>query len=160
MNRSRRHMVLALALVALGCAQEPEVDLAAEEATLRRIDQEWAEIAAVNEDFERIVSYWSEDAVVVAPGQPPVVGRVALMEMVTSLAEIPGFAVSWKSDDVEVSPDGQMAYMTGTNTFTLPDATGQLVTTRGRAVTVWRKNATGEWKCVYDIWNDGPAQGS
>jgi len=160
MNASRRHMVLALALAALGCAEEPEVDLAAEEATLRQIDQEWVEVAAANEDFERIVSYWSEDAVVVPPGQPPVVGRVALMEMVTSLAEIPGFAVSWESDHVEVSPDGRMAYMTGTNAFTLPDATGQLVTTRGRAVTVWRKNSAGEWKCVYDIWNTAPAQGS
>lgn len=160
MNRSRRPVALAVALMALGCAREPEVDLAAEEATLRGIDQEWAAIAAANEDFERIVSYWSDDAVVVPPGQPPVVGRAGLMEMVTSLAEIPGFAVSWESVDVEVSPDGQMAYMTGTNAFTLPDSTGRLVTARGRGLTVWQKNAAGEWKCVYDIWNNGPALGS
>lgn len=158
MNVSRWPVAMVAALTMVACAQEPEVNLEAEEARLRQLDEEWAEAAAANEDFERIVSYWSDDAVVVPPGQPPVVGREALTELVTSSAQIPGFAISWEADDVHISSDGQMAYMTGTNTLTLPDSAGQLVTTRGRGVTVWRKNAAGEWKCVYDMWNNAPVQ--
>jgi ketosteroid isomerase-like protein len=33
-------------------------------------------------------------------------------------------------------------------------------TASGKAATVWRKGADGSWKCVVDIWNDGPGKPS
>jgi ketosteroid isomerase-like protein len=32
-----------------------------------------------------------------------------------------------------------------------------LLTEQGRSVTVWRKDSSGAWKCVIDIWNAAPA---
>jgi ketosteroid isomerase-like protein len=33
---------------------------------------------------------------------------------------------------------------------------GKLVTVYGKVVTIWRKEAAGDWKCVIDIWNESP----
>jgi hypothetical protein len=35
-----------------------------------------------------------------------------------------------------------------------PDGTP--VTVDGKAVTIWRREKDGSWKCVVDIWNDAP----
>ena len=62
------------------------------------------------------------------------------------------------SDGASLSPDGQLAYLLGTNAVTITGPEGQPVTTRGRAVTVWRREADGNWRCAVDIWNDEPAE--
>ncbi|HEU5217428.1 MAG TPA: hypothetical protein VFU23_02145 [Gemmatimonadales bacterium] len=63
----------------------------------------------------------------------------------------------WLSDKVSFSPDGTLAYMRSTNEMTVPGPTAALVTTPGRAITVWRKDPHGTWGCVVDIWNNAPA---
>ena len=39
--------------------------------------------------------------------------------------------------------------------FEGPD--GAPMTTEGRAVTIWRRESDGEWRCAVDIWNAGAA---
>lgn len=155
MKTALKSLTLLPVLAMLGCAGGT-IDLEAERTALLELDRQWAQAAAENEDVELIVSFWSDDALVIPPGQPPIVGKEALRAMVASNMEIPGFAVSWEADDMEISPDGRMAYMYGTNQFTFPDGDGNLVTSHGRALTVWRKGPDGQWKCVIDIWNAAP----
>lgn len=131
-------------------------DEASERAALLARDAEWARAAAAGADVERIVSYWSDDAAIVPPGQPIVEGKAAIRAFVADSLRIPGFRVHWVSDRVSFSPDGGLAYMRSTNEFTVPGPDGTLVTLRGRAITVWRRDPDGEWRCVVDIWNDAP----
>src|SRR5947209_7775964 len=79
-------------------------------------------------DVERIVSYWSDDAVVIPQGQPIVEGKAAIRAFVRSSLQIPGFKIHWVSEKPTFSPDGKLAYMRGTNTMTVPGANGGLVT--------------------------------
>jgi ketosteroid isomerase-like protein len=51
-----------------------------------------------------------------------------------------------------------LGYLLGTNAVTMPGPEGQLVTTHGRGVTVWRREPDGEWRCAVDIWNAAPAE--
>ncbi len=151
-----RHISLVLALTSsmLGC--RAGIDVEAERASLRQADQDWAATAAAGADVERIIAYWTDDAKVYPPGMPVVEGKAAIREFVAGSMQIPGFEVSWQPEEVIVSPDGQLGYTTGTNRFTAPDPQGNLVTTLGRYITVWRKESDGSWKCVIDIWNTGP----
>lgn len=152
-------MVLLLSMMGLtACAAGPGVDIEAEKAALLELDREWSRLASEGADIEAIVHYWADDAVVVAPGQPPVVGHNALHDMVESSVQIPGWSISWEADDVHVSPDGRMAWMSGTNRVTFQNPDGSTTTAHGRSLTVWEKNDLGEWKCVYDIWNDAPRE--
>ncbi|HET6766605.1 MAG TPA: DUF4440 domain-containing protein, partial [Chitinophagaceae bacterium] len=136
---------------------ERNVDLKAEEAAILKIDSTWSAMATNSKDVEKIVSYWSDDAVVIPPGEPPVLGKDALRKMVGDVSNIPGFSLSWKSSDVHFSPDGKMAYMYGENLFSMNDSTGNKISIPGRGYTIWRKETDGSWKCVVDIWNSPPA---
>ena len=150
-------LILVVFVIAVGCNQS-NVDLKAEEAAIMKTDSTWSAIAKESKDVEKIVSYWSDDAVVLAPGQPAVTGKEALRKFIEDSRQIPGFSITWKSSDVHFSPDGKMAYMSGENLMTMDDSTGKKMTIPGRGYTIWRKEADGNWKCVVDIWNNPPAQ--
>jgi len=129
-----------------------------EKARLLQRDAEWAAVAGQGRDVDRIVSFWTDDAIVLPPGLPAVAGTAALREYVQSSLQIPGFRITWTSTDVRFSPDGKLAYMFSRNAVTVSDADGNPAKTTGRAVTVWRRDAGGEWRCAVDIWNAGPAE--
>ena len=154
----RRHatviVVAAILLVAGGCSRLA-FDAKAEEAKLLKRDAEWA-AAAAGKDVEKIISYWSDDALVMPPGQPSLEGKAALRSFVTDSLKIPGFQIRWKSEKVAFSPDGKLAYMRGTNETTVTGPDGAPMTVHGRSVTVWRQDADGQWRCVVDIWNAPP----
>jgi uncharacterized protein (TIGR02246 family) len=147
-------IVLAGALLGLPARASAETPPDARSEILRA-DVEWLQ-AVQARDVDRAVSFWADDAIVFPPGSPAVEGKAAIREYVTKSFQTPGFTVSWKTSAVELSGSGDVAYATGTNrvTFNAPD--GKLVTVDGKAVTVWRRQKDGAWKCVIDIWNDAP----
>ena len=91
-----------------------------------------------------------------APGLPPITGKTALREYVEGSFRIPGFKINWSSSSASISPDGKLAYLFGDNTVTMDGPDGQSTTIAGRAVTIWRRESDGEWRCAVDIWNTGP----
>jgi ketosteroid isomerase-like protein len=133
------------------------MDLASEKTRLLRRDAEWAAVASEGRDVERILSYWTEDAVVLPPGLAAVVGKPALRQYVEGSMRIPGFRITWTSTSVTCSPDGNLAYMCSRNAVTMNAPDGTPATTEGRAVTIWRREPDGEWYCAVDIWNAEPA---
>jgi ketosteroid isomerase-like protein len=132
-----------------------DVNAAAVKDEILRLDKEWAAAAADGRDVELILSFWSDDASVLPPGAPPIVGKAAIREFVTGALNTPGFSVTWKTIQVVLSAAGDLAYCLGPNRFTAPGPDGTIATTYGKAVTVWRNDPAG-WKCVVDIWNDDP----
>ena len=132
------------------------MDPRAERQRLLERDAQWATLAAEGRDIERILDFWTHDAVVYPPGLPVVAGKAALRAYVQASLAIPGFHLTWTSSDARISPDGQLAYLVGENAVTVPGPAGEMVTMRGRAVTIWRREADGEWRCAVDIWNAHP----
>ena len=82
---------------------------------------------------------------------------MALRSYVEGALAIPGFHITWTTSEASLSPDGRLAYLLSTNAVTMAGPEGLPVTTRGRGVTVWRREADGNWRCAVDIWNDEPA---
>jgi ketosteroid isomerase-like protein len=133
------------------------MDLDRERKRLLERDAEWAALSSSGQDVDRILSFWTDDARVFAPGLPAFSGKVALRSYVEGALAIPGFHITWTTSEASLSPDGQLAYLLSTNAVTIAGPEGQPVTTRGRGVTVWRREADGNWRCAVDIWNDEPA---
>jgi ketosteroid isomerase-like protein len=130
---------------------ESGMNVEAEKTVLLGIDAEWAAAAEEGRDIERILAGWTDDAVLIPPGFPAVVGKGALREYVEGSLQIPGFKITWTSTDVHFSPDGQMAYMFGRNAVTMNGPNGVPVTDSGRAITIWRREPDGVWRCAVDM---------
>src|SRR5687767_14151160 len=102
-----KHLLLLLLLAGVSCASAGRPDDI--RARILRLDAEWS-AAAQTRDVDRIVSYWAEDATVLPPGGPAVVGKAAIRAFVAKSFESPSFRISWKTNDVVVSPRGDFAY--------------------------------------------------
>ena len=145
--------VFTLGLVS--CSQRT-FDYEKEGEKLLRRDAEWAELAEAGKDIEKIVSYWSEDAVVIFPGQPVHEGKAAIRAYVTASLNTPGFKIHWVSQKPVFSPDGKFAYMRATEEVTVPGPNATTMTLHLRGLSLWRLEADGQWRCVLDMANEEP----
>jgi ketosteroid isomerase-like protein len=142
--------ILSLAAASLCPADDPKLEQA-----LRDLDAQWS-AAAGAKDFEKIVSFYSDDAVVMPPNAPRATTKEAIRTTWKDL--LTDASISWKTKEVEVAQSGDLAFSSGTYEVTLNDPTGTPVKDRGKYLEVWKKQADGTWKCVMDMWNsDLPA---
>jgi uncharacterized protein (TIGR02246 family) len=149
--RFRLLTTIALAIaVTAGCGGSQTANLSDEEAAIRRTDTAWL-AAAASHDLNRVLPFWADDATIIAPGAPPVVGKEAIRKYVTESFATPGFSITWRTEKLEVSQSGDLAYSTGTNRISLAGPDGKPMTEEGRGVTIWKKQADGSWKCIVDV---------
>ena len=146
---------IVLFILIAGC--NDKVDTKADGEKLMELSREWSKLAAQN-DIEKMLGYWAEDATVMFPGQLPIKGKKAIREMIEGTSKIPGFKISWEPLSSHVSKSGDMAYLIEQNQISMLDSTGKQITEFNKAVTVWRKEADGSWKNVVDIWNVNPGK--
>jgi ketosteroid isomerase-like protein len=155
---TRRLLLLVCLFLSIGCSHR-DFDPVAEQAKLLRRDAEWADLASAGKDVEKVVSYWSDDALLIFPGQPVLEGKAAIRDYVSASFKIPGFKIHWVSEKPAFSPDGRVAYMRSTDELTVPGPNGTPIMLRLRGITVWRLDSDGEWRCVADISNEQPPAG-
>jgi len=152
----KRALVVLTLLLFVGSYEAAAFDAATEEAKLLRRDAEWADLATAGKDVDKIVSYWSDDAVLILPEQPVMEGKAAIRAYVAKCLSNPVFKIHWKSSKVTFSPDGKMAYMPGTDEMTVPGPNGAPLTLHLRGIAIWRLETDGQWRCVVDISNEEP----
>jgi uncharacterized protein (TIGR02246 family) len=134
-----------------GCApQAPPVNLEAERAALAAADQAWSQTVP---DVEKFVSFFAEGGTMLTPDAPIAEGQEAIRAAATSMFALPGFGLSWKNTKADVAASGDLGYTVGTYEMTMNDAAGQPSTMAGKYLTVWKKQADGQWKVVVDAPN-------
>ena len=158
MNAHRSLALLACATSFAAC-QPPEPDIEAEEEALMQISRDWSDLV-VTGSLDTVVSYWADSAVMLPPDMPALEGKAAIRGFVEAARRLPGFGISWEPVSVHVASSGDMAYMIERNVMTVNDSLGNPITTHGKVVTVWRKDADGTWRNVVDMWNSTPPPGN
>ncbi len=155
-SQLRRSLAAPALCLLAACAPSapPAFDASAEATKLLQRDAEWADLAIAGKDVDKIVSYWTDDAVIMEPGQPPVAGKRAIRAYVTASLNTPGFKIHWVSRQPTFSPDGKMAYMRGTDEMTVPGPKGAPMALHLQGYSIWRKEADGQWRCSVDISNE------
>jgi ketosteroid isomerase-like protein len=157
MRLSRSLLCIAVATGVAGCAPggnpPAKVDTKAEEAKLMDASRAWSALAAEGKDAGAVAAYWAEDAVLMQDNIPTIRGREAARQFVEGAFKMPGFKIQWEPIEAHVSASGDMGYIIERSTITEPGADGKPVTSEARAVTVWRKDAKGEWRNAVDISN-------
>lgn len=59
-------------------------------------------------------------------------------------------SVTWNADFADVSVSGDLAYTYGKYAWTVKDSTGNSKTFKGVFHTIWKRQADGNWKYVWD----------
>lgn len=98
--------------------------------------------------------WFAEDGVTLGNGRPPVVGRVAIAKSATWSPH--DYQLTWTPTDAQMGPSGDVGYTWGHFEGRSKDAAGNAVTTTGRYITIWRKQADGNWKVVLDAGSNEP----
>src|ERR1700741_4668478 len=157
--RMSRLLVFFLPLLFLLTACQGTSDTRADEATLRKLDDEWSK-AAGSRDVEKTISYYSDDAIVMPPNIPTLTGKEPIRTLWKSMLDSPDFSGGWKVTKVEVARSGDLAHVSGNYEFNQKDDNGKPITDKGKYLEVWKKQADGSWKCVADMFNsDMPSGG-
>jgi ketosteroid isomerase-like protein len=93
-------------------------------------------------DFAGFVDFVADDAVFHG-GKVPLVGKDAVAGRWKEFFKAPAAPFAWEPDKVIVLASGTLAQTSGP----VHDAAGKLI---GRFNSVWRKEASGKWKIVFD----------
>jgi uncharacterized protein (TIGR02246 family) len=148
---------ITLLSFAFVCLASPADTKSAIEKALRDLDAQWS-AAAGAKDLDQTVSFYSDDAIVMAPNASAANTKETIRSAWKEMLTTPGAAISWKTTKVEVAKSGDLACLSGTYEVTMNDPSGKPANDHGKYVEVWEKQADGKWKCGTDIWNsDLPA---
>lgn len=146
---------LGACLVGLpGCNQQSTTPdtRAADEVAVRAASAEWAKVAAAK-DLEKTLTYYTDDASMFPPNAPVVTGPEARRKAWTALFAPAELVFSNAATKVEAARSGDLAYETGTFEESFKDDKGQPVKMAGKYVVVWKKQPSGQWKAIVDIFN-------
>jgi ketosteroid isomerase-like protein len=100
--------------------------------------------------------WFADDGVALGNGAAPLVGKVAIARSATWTPQ--AYQLAWKPTDGMMGPSGDMGYTWGHYDGRSKDANGNPVTTSGRYMTIWRRQADGSWKVVLDGGSTEPAE--
>ena len=130
--------------------EAPLIDLEAERVALMEADSAWSKSV---DDIESFSSFFAEGAYFLPTDMPLAVGHDEIRATATSILSNPDLTLTWKATKAEVSKSADLGYTIGAYLLTETDAAGNQSRTVGKYVTVWRKQADGEWRVVADCFN-------
>ncbi|MGA3023150.1 MAG: DUF4440 domain-containing protein [Bryobacteraceae bacterium] len=143
---------LSMALLA-GCTHDTSADVQALKDNEARWNKEYAA-----RDLEKVVAHYADDAALIAPGGPPVVGREAIHAALKEMVADSNLSLKFQATRVEVASSGDVGWTQGSYALTVTDpATKKPIRDSGSYVTTYKKAADGSWKAVSDIASSGVA---
>ena len=98
--------------------------------------------------------WFADDAVTLNNGLPAVLGRAAIAAQATW--DPKQYQLTWTPQGAQMGPSNDMGFTWGHYEGHSIDKAGQPVTKTGRYMTVWKKQANGEWKVAMDASADEP----
>ena len=126
-----------------------------DEQAIRALNARWLDLVRAK-DAAGIAALYAEDGALMAPNMPMARGRAAVEKAWADMMAMPGFDLTFATEQLVVSQAGDMAMDRGTYSFAANAPNGPFRDT-GKALVVWRK-VDGEWKVAADIFNsDLPA---
>ncbi len=148
MRPSLLSLLAALAFSLSAAYAGPKDDLMA-------ADKAFSDLSVAKGSNAAFLSYVTDDVRLFGIGtEPPIYGKAAAQERFkTSGNGDPATNVlSWTPANAVLSDDGTIGWTDGVWTFVgAPNAKGERPKESGHYLTVWKKNARGEWKVAADL---------
>jgi len=153
-----KSVLLFVAMLALSACSQPDEsiqsEVSASKAELGQMNRDFA--AALNaKDAKAAAALYTEDAVLIPPGEALVRGREAIEEYWRGAIELGGVRdVSVETMDALSS--GSLGYESGSFVLTVNGPDGEAIIDRGRYIELLRREPDGRWISTHGIWNASP----
>jgi ketosteroid isomerase-like protein len=138
---------VGLLAISAGCSTDTS---AADAQAIKAKNDEWSKAGAAK-DSAKFGTFYADDATVMIPNEPIFRGMDSIKAVLAPMMQDPNFALSFKTDKVEVS--GSLGYTQGSYSMTNTARDGKPFVDTGKYLTVWRKQADNSWKAIEDIFN-------
>ena len=143
--------IFILVLVPFSCSMEIEKNSIEKwKAEIVETEKNFAIMAGEKGIAEAFMAYAADDAVVMRSNKL-VIGKDSLSRYFENQpSPQKNELLSWKPDFVDVSASGDLAYTYGQFTYSFTDSSGATVENKGVFHTVWKRQADGSWRFVWD----------
>jgi len=150
----RLQLTLATALVLAACAPAApsHPDAEAVRASLIAADEAFAAATAA-QGLEGWMAAFDSTAIQMEPDQPFSPGIPSIRAAMAPAFADSTFRLTWQPTMAFASAGGDLGYTLGTWQSRYYNAEGKGQVTTGKYVTIWRKQADGSWKVVFDGGN-------
>ncbi len=129
----------------IACNSQMNINMKTE---LINVDKAFSDLCKEKGMNHAFLYYVAEDGVMLRPNSMPVVGKNKIQPLFQN--DDSKIEFSWEPLNAEVAKSGELGYTYGTYKITSGDSKQN-----GTYVSVWKKNAVGEWKFVLDSGNEG-----
>jgi len=151
MRKSLFVLIVLLFLAAVAGAETLEkAPVNPDTAALYGAERGWS-FALQNRDMDDAMGVFTDDVVLLPPGQPMLTGKVAVRAFYKQAFADKAFALNRQPTRVELSDT--IAYSLGTYYHEHTNKQGKVVSEHGQYVLVWKKQPDKSWKVAVDIWN-------
>ena len=156
MNRMRSWLAFAVALLTTaGFAAGATADRKAE---VEKFNQTLIQLH-LHMDDAGILATWADDGVDLMPGQAPLIGKPTIAAWLKNvLASLQGYKVIKQEmdyHDIHVAGDWASEWATVHQQVQPPDGKPP-IDSYGKIALVLRREASGQWKIVQEMWNNAP----
>jgi ketosteroid isomerase-like protein len=95
------------------------------------------------------IEFAHDSVVLLKPNRMPIIGKQSLIDSYSGKSDS-GLVLTWKPEKATIAASGELGFTYGLWTLIAANDTSQ-----GTYLTVWKKNAAGQWKYIADTGNDG-----
>ena len=139
----------SLGLLIHSCGKKPEATDPDPKQTIEKAEKDFEKMAAEKGIAEAFWYYADSNAVIKRQNDTLIKGKENIRNYY-STDFYKNAKVTWSPDFIEVSNDGTMAYTYGNYIWRSTDSTNKPLEFKGVFHTVWKKQADGSWKYVWD----------
>ena len=123
----------------------------ADAAAIKARSERWSKAGSVK-DSASFASFYADDAILLNSGVPAAKGKDAIRAAWKDMLSDPNSKLVFASSRIDVSSSGDMASTTGSYTMTMTNPkTKKPVEDKGSYLTVYKKQADGNWKAIEDV---------
>ncbi|MEZ5359304.1 MAG: DUF4440 domain-containing protein [Candidatus Zixiibacteriota bacterium] len=137
------------ACVLFGCNEAP-MDIEKLKTELKQVDLDFSAMS-VEQGMKAAFDYYMDDnAVMYRPQAQVFQGREAILPLFPAGTE---HKLEWEPTFADVAQSGDIGYTLGKYVYSYTNEKGELQQSTGHYVTIWKKQADGSWKYVFDTGN-------
>lgn len=138
--------ILCLLFLLFSCSEKKPV---ADPQVLMDADSAFSDYSVKNGFQKAFIEFAHDSVVLLKANRMPIVGKQGLIDSYAGKSDS-NIVLTWKPAKAIIAQSGELGYTYGFWTFI-----AQKDTSRGTYLTIWKKNASGQWKFILDTGNSG-----